>query len=65
MWITMGVSMIPLLTGLFLTAFLVSEGPWQLVTILILCVVFFALCFHALKLDVSIGAYKCKNCGMK
>ena len=63
MWVIMGVSMIALLAGIFLTAFLVPEGPWQLVTILVLCVVFLIPCFYALKLEVSVGAYKCKNCG--
>ena len=63
MWIIMWVSIIALLTGLFLTAFLIPEGPWQLVAILVLCVVFLIPCFYALKLEVSIGAYKCKNCG--
>ena len=63
MWVIMGVSMIALFAGLFLTAFLVPEGPWQLVTILVLCVVFLLPCFYALKLEVSVGAYKCKNCG--
>ena len=63
MWIIMWVSMIALLTGIFLTAFLISEGPWQLVTVLVLCVVFLIPCFYALKLEVSVGAYKCKNCG--
>ena len=63
MWIIMWVSIIALLTGLFLTAFLIPEGPWQLVAILALCVVFLIPCFYALKLEVSVGAYKCKNCG--
>ena len=63
MWVIMGVSMIALLAGIFLTAFLVPEGPWQLVTILLICVVFLIPCFYALKLEVSVGAYKCKNCG--
>ena len=63
MWIIMWVSIIALLTGLFLTAFLITEGPWQLVAILVLCVVFLIPCFYALKLEVSVGAYKCKNCG--
>ena len=63
MWIIMWVSIIALLTGLFLTAFLIPEGPWQLVAILVLCVVFLIPCFYALKLEVSVGAYKCKNCG--
>ena len=63
MWVIMGVSMIALFAGIFLAAFLVPEGPWQLVTILVLCVVFLIPCFYALKLEVSVGVYKCKNCG--
>ena len=63
MWIIMWFSMIALLGGIFLTAFLITEGPWQLVAILALCVVFLIPCFYALKLEVSVGAYKCKNCG--
>ena len=63
MWIIMWVSIIALLAGLFLTAFLIPEGPWQIVAILALCVVFLIPCFYALKLEVSVGAYKCKNCG--
>ncbi len=63
MWVIMTVSIVALLAGLFLTAFLVPEGVWQLISILGLCVVFLIPCFYALKLEVSVGAYKCKNCG--
>ena len=63
MWAIMIVSIIGLLAGLFAVAFFVPEGPWQLVTILAVCVVFLIPCFYALKLEVSVGAYKCKNCG--
>ena len=63
MWIIMTVSMIALLSGLILVAFFVPEGVWQLVAIIALCVVFLIPCFYALKLEVSVGAYKCKNCG--
>lgn len=63
MWAIMTVSIVALITGLFITAFLIPEGVWQLVTILGLCVVFLIPCFYALKLEVSVGAYKCKNCG--
>lgn len=63
MWIIMIVSMVSLLAGLFLVAFFVPEGVWQLVAILGLCVVFLIPCFYALKLEVSVGAYKCKHCG--
>ena len=63
MWAIMTVSMIALLAGLLIAAFLIPEGVWQLVTILGVCVVFLIPCFYALKLEVSVGAYKCKNCG--
>jgi len=63
MWAIMIVSITALLAGLFITAFLIPEGVWQIVTILGLCVVFLIPCFYALKLEVSVGAYKCKNCG--
>ena len=63
MWIIMGVSMTALLAGIFLSAFLIPEGPWQLITILGICVVFLIPCFYELKIEVSVGAYKCKECG--
>ena len=57
------VSMTALFAGIFIAAFLIPEGVWQLVTILGICIVFLIPCFYALKLEVSVGAYKCKNCG--
>ena len=63
MWIIMCVSVIGLLGGLAVAAFLIPEGIWQLLTILGICVLFLIPCFYALKLEVSVGAYKCKNCG--
>ena len=63
MWIIMIVSILALFAGLFAAAFFVPEGPWQLVVILAVVVVFLIPCFYALKLEVSVGAYKCKNCG--
>ncbi len=63
MWAIMIVSITALIAGLFIAAFLIPEGVWQLVTILGVCVVFLIPCFYALKLEVSVGAYKCKNCG--
>ena len=66
-WVSMCViiivSMIALLAGVLIAAFLIPEGVWQLVTIIGVCVVFLIPCFYALKLEVSVGAYKCKNCG--
>ena len=63
MWAIMIVSMTALFAGIFIAAFLISEGVWQLVTILGICIVFLIPCFYALKLEVSVGAYKCKKCG--
>ncbi len=63
MWVIMGVCIVALLAGLTIAAFLIPEGIWQLVTIIGLCVVFLIPCFYALKLEISVGAYKCKNCG--
>ena len=63
MWVIMTVSLIGLIGGLALIAFFIPEGPWMLVAILALCALFLVPCFYALKLEVSVGAYKCKNCG--
>ena len=63
MWIIMTVSIVALLGGLFIAAFLIPEGVWQIVAIIGLCILFLIPCFYALKLEVSVGAYKCKNCG--
>ena len=62
MWAIMIASMLGLLGGLAVAAFLIPEGVWQLVTILAVCIVFLMPCFYALKLEVSVGVYKCKNC---
>ena len=63
MWIIMTVSVLGLIGGLAIIIFLVPKGPWMLVAIISLVVVFFIPCLYALKLEVSVGAYKCKNCG--
>ena len=63
MWAIMIVSITALIAGIFVAGFLIPEGVWQLVTILGVCVLFLIPCFYALKLEVSVGAYKCKNCG--
>ena len=63
MWAIMIISITVLIAGIFIAAFLIPEGVWQLVTILCVCVVFLIPCIYAVKLEVSVGAYKCKNCG--
>ena len=63
MWVIMGVSIIALIIGIFIAAFMIPEGVGQVITIFGICIVFLLPCFYALKLEVSVGAYKCKNCG--
>ena len=63
MWAIMTVSIIGLIGGLAIIAFFMQEGPWMLVAIVSLCVIFLIPCFYALKLEVSVGAYRCKKCG--
>ncbi|MBQ9107134.1 MAG: helix-turn-helix domain-containing protein [Clostridia bacterium] len=63
MWLIMIVSISALFAGVLISAFLIPEGVWQVVAILGICVLFLIPCFYALKLEVSVGAYKCKNCG--
>ena len=47
MWAIMIVSMTALIAGIFIAAFLIPEGVWQLVTILGICVLFLIPCFYA------------------
>lgn len=63
MWIIIGVSIIGLLAMCAVAAYLIPEGVWQIVTVIGSVIVFLIPCFYALKLEVSVGAYKCKNCG--
>lgn len=63
MWVIMVISLTALMAGILISAFLIPEGIWQLIVILGFCVLFLIPCFYALKLEVSVGAYKCKNCG--
>ena len=63
LWIIMSVGIVALLACLLVAGLLLPEGPWQLVMIVASCVVFLIPCFYALKLEVSVGFYKCKHCG--
>lgn len=65
MWAIMTVSITALFAGIFVAAFLIPEGVWQLAAIIGLCIVFLVPCFYALKLEVSVGAYKCEKCGQE
>lgn len=63
MWMIIIISTVAMLVGIFLTAFLLPEGTLQTVLILGICLVFLVPNFYALKLEISVGAYKCKHCG--
>ena len=63
MWVIMSVSILSLFASILISAYIIPEGIWQLITILACCILFLIPCFYALKLEVSVGAYKCKNCG--
>ena len=63
MWVIMCVSITALLAGVLIAAYVIPKGVWQLVTIIGICVLFLIPCFYALRLEVSVGAYKCKHCG--
>ena len=65
MWAIMTVSIIGLLGGCAIAAFLIPEGIWQIVAVIAIVIVFLIPCFYALKLEVSVGAYKCKKCGQE
>ena len=63
MWVLMISSMVALFCGIIIAALLIPEGIWQLVAIIGIVILFLIPCLYALKLEVSVGAYKCKNCG--
>ena len=63
MWVIIIISIIALFGGIAVARFLIPEGIWQLVCILAVTILFMIPCFYALKLEISVGAYKCKNCG--
>lgn len=63
MWVLMLINMVWFLGGICVATLLIPEGVWQLVTVLGVTLVFIVPCFYALKLEVSVGAYQCKECG--
>ena len=63
MWTILTVCLIAFIVGTLMVAILIPEGVWQGIIMLGICIVFLVPCFYALKLEISIGAYKCKNCG--
>ena len=63
MCVIMIVSIFALLGVNLVAAFLIKDEVWQLIIAISTTVLFLIPCLYALKLEVSVGAYKCKNCG--
>ena len=63
MWVIISVSIIALTIGIIGVGLLMPKGIFQIVLVFALCIVFLIPCFYALKLEVSVGVYKCKKCG--
>ena len=62
MWVILAVSFFALLAGLAAVAFLMEEGPLQVIIAISLAVLFLIPAFYALKLEISVGVYKCAKC---
>ena len=63
MWTILAVSAAALFAGILLVLLFMPEGVWQAVTIGAITVLFLIPALYALRLEISVGAYKCKNCG--
>ena len=63
MWTILIVGMTGLFASILVAAFLITEEMWQIVAIIAAFLLFLPPCFYALKLEVSVGVYKCKKCG--
>lgn len=63
MWVHIIISTLALLVGVFFVLALIPEGTVQTVIVVGLVMLFLIPCLYAVKLEVSAGAYKCKNCG--
>lgn len=63
MWLIITISTTALLAGTFIATILIPDGVFQVIAILGLCFLFFITCLYVLKLEISVGAYKCKSCG--
>ena len=62
MWVIMLTSIVGLIGCLVCVALLMPEGIWQIALAVLITLLFLLPCFYALKLEVSIGAYECKEC---
>ena len=65
MWVIITVSMIALVGGGCVSSYLIPKGIWQVLSIIGICILFLIPLFYALKLEVCVGVYKCKKCGVE
>lgn len=56
------VSMTTMIAGIFIVTFLIPKDLLLFLTYFDICIFFLIPCFYALKLEINVGAYKCKNC---
>lgn len=63
MCVIMAVSIVAMFGGMLMAAYLINNEVIKLIIVIASAVVFLIPCFYALKLEVSVGAYKCKKCG--
>lgn len=63
MWTILTICLISFIAGNILVATFITNETLAVLIILGLAVIFLLPCFFALKLEVSVGIYKCKKCG--
>ena len=63
MWVIMSVSTVLLVAGLLVSVLVIPAGVWQFVSLVGVTVLFMVPCLYAVKLEASVGHYRCKECG--
>lgn len=62
MWLILAVSIISFIIACLIAKFFITDETWALIAIIGALILFLSPCFYALKLELSVGAYKCKHC---
>ena len=65
MLVILGISFVFLFLGLFVSVVLIPEGVEQFIALFVVCVLFMIPAFYAIKLEISVGVYRCKGCGFE
>ena len=63
MWVIMSVSTVLLVAGLLVAVLVIPAGVWQFVSLVGITALFMVPCLYAVKLEASVGHYRCKECG--